>query len=296
MIKDMEFCQDDKTVLLDRQGHGPAQRPLTDATAPPRFEQLEERMIYSAQRGPAASFSISLNPLVAAASCLLSEVVRLKRNAVSEDLPSLNQRLSLAVESFAQSAQHNGVETSHMTTARYVLCTVVDEAVVTTAWGKESEWSQMSLLSKFHNETSGGEKFFHLLVSLSKNPVKHLPVLELMYLCLSLGFEGKYRIQPRGLMELEGLRDALYRQIRHLRPDVPRELSTHLQGIRDQRKDWVRIIPWWTVMVITAVCMAVMYSGFAWVLSEQRATVLQPFQQLDQAAVELQSQRLYRDA
>lgn len=26
MIKDMEYNQDDKTVLLDRQGHGPADR------------------------------------------------------------------------------------------------------------------------------------------------------------------------------------------------------------------------------------------------------------------------------
>src|SRR5476651_991156 len=40
MIKDMEHDQDDKTVLLDRQGHGPASSPLTDFAAPPRFEQL----------------------------------------------------------------------------------------------------------------------------------------------------------------------------------------------------------------------------------------------------------------
>ena len=52
MIKDMEHHQDDKTVLLDRQGHGPAQSPLTDFAAPPRFEQLEERMIYAARLRP----------------------------------------------------------------------------------------------------------------------------------------------------------------------------------------------------------------------------------------------------
>jgi len=111
-------------------------------------------------------------------------------------------------------------ESSQVMAARYVLCTVVDEAVVTTPWGNESEWSQMSLLSSFHNETFGGEKFFQLLDRLSKNPVKHLPMLELMYLCLSLGFEGKYRVQARGMLELEGIRDALYRQIRQLRGDV----------------------------------------------------------------------------
>jgi type VI secretion system protein ImpK len=40
--------------------------------------------------------------------------------------------------------------------------------VVTSGWGNESEWSQMSLLSRFHQETFGGEKFFQLLDRLSK--------------------------------------------------------------------------------------------------------------------------------
>ena len=35
---------------------------------------------------------------------------------------------------------------------------------------------------------------------------------------------GARRVQARGMLELEGIRDALYRQIRQLRGDVPREL------------------------------------------------------------------------
>jgi type VI secretion system protein ImpK len=285
MIKDIEHHQDDKTVLLDRQGHGPAQSPLTDFAAPPRFEQLKERMIYAARLGPAESFNISLNTLVAAGSNLLSEVVRLKHSTIPDDLYALKDRLTAALKMFEARAQHDGCESGQVMTARYLLCTVVDEAVVTTPWGNESEWSQMSLLSSFHNETSGGEKFFQLLDLVSKNPVKHLPILELMYLCLSLGFEGKYRVKARGMLELEGIRDALYRQIRQLRGDVPRELSPHWEGLNDQRRSLVRIVPAWMVVLFTVVCLVVMYSGFAWVLGEQRDTVLQPYQPLDPAAV-----------
>ncbi|MFJ3368518.1 type IVB secretion system protein IcmH/DotU [Pseudomonas sp. NPDC086251] len=286
MIKDRENYQDDKTVLLDLQGHGPAHSPLTDFATPPRIEQLAERMIYTARLGPAQSFNISLNPLVAAGADLLSEVVRLKRGDTREDLHALKVRLSAALKLFDVHAQHNGAESSQVITARYLLCTVVDEAVVTTPWGNESEWSQMSLLSSFHNETFGGEKFFQLLDRLSKNPVKHLPMLELMYLCLSLGFEGKYRVQTRGMLELDGIRDALYRQIRQLRGDVPRELSPHWQGLSDRRRSLVRIVPAWMVVLFTMACLAVMYSGFAWVLGEQRETVLRPYQPLDPAAVQ----------
>ncbi|NBF06181.1 DotU family type IV/VI secretion system protein [Pseudomonas sp. Fl5BN2] len=288
MIKDMEHPQDEKTVLLDRHGHGPAQSPLTDFAEPPRFEQLEERMIYAARLGPAQSFSVGLNALVAAASDLLSEVVRLKHSDTAEDLPALNARLSASLKQFDVRALQNGAQSSQVMAARYVLCTVVDEAVVTTSWGNESKWSQMSLLSSFHNETFGGEKFFQLLDRLSKNPVKHLPMLELMYLCLSLGFEGKYRVISRGMLELEGIRDALYRQIRQLRGDVPRELSPRWEGLRDQRRSLVRIVPWWTVALFTVVCLVVMYSGFAWVLGQQRESVLQTYQPLDSVAVQPQ--------
>ena len=220
-----------------------------------------------------------------AASPLLSEVVRLKHSLDSEDLQALHRQLSSAIKLFEHRALHDGAESSQVMAARYVLCTILDEAVVTTPWGNESEWSQMSLLSSFHNETFGGEKFFALLDRMSKNPVKHLAMLELMYLCLSLGFEGKYRVIDRGMSELEGIRDALFRQIRQLRGDVPRELAPRWEG-HDQRHTPVRIVPWWSVALLTMVCLMVLYAGFAWVLGEQRATVLQPFQPLEQNVAE----------
>lgn len=289
MIKEMDYHQDDKTVLLDREGDSNSHSPLTDFAEPPRFEQLQERMIYAARLRPEESFNISLNPLVAAAAELLSEVVRLKHSSNGEELQPLNHHLVAGIKQFELHALQEGGESSQVMAARYVLCTVLDEAVVSTSWGKESEWSQMSLLSNFHNETFGGEKFFQLLKRLSSNPVKHLPMLELMYLCLALGFEGKYQVKQRGMLELEAIRDSLFRQIRQLRGDVPRELSPHWEGLHDKRRSLVRIVPWWMVALFTVVCLGVMYSGFAWVLGEQRDNVLQPYQQLDPAAVEPKS-------
>lgn len=273
----------DTTVVLSRQGESSAPRgPLTDFNTP-RFEQLEERMVYAARMRPAEVFNISFNPLVAASALLLSEVVRLKTNAAAENFDALNERLNVAIKLFEHRALQEGVDGGQVMAARYVLCTVVDEAVVTTPWGNESAWSQMSLLSTFHNETFGGEKFFQLLEHLSRNPVKHLPMLELMYICLSLGFEGKYRVLPRGMLELEAIRDSLYRQIRQLRGDIPRELSPHWEGLKEGRRKLVRIVPGWLVAVATLSGLALLYAGFSWVLHEQRGTVLQPYQAVEAA-------------
>jgi type VI secretion system protein ImpK len=72
--------------------------------------------------------------------------------------------------------------------------------------------------------------------------------------------------------------------------DVLRELSPHWEGLNEQRRNLVRIVPAWMVALFTVVCLVVMYSGFAWVLNEQRDTVLQPYQPIDPAAVVPQSQ------
>lgn len=277
MTMERDYPQDEKTILLDRQGRGPAQGPLTDFASSPRLEQLEERMIYAAGLHGAQNFNVGLNPLVTAAWELLSEVVQLKCSPAQESLRTLNDRLSSAVALFEKRARQDGVPSSDVMAGRYVLCSVVDEAVVTTSWGSQSDWSKSSLLSSFHGETFGGEKFFQLLDRLSRDPVKHLATLELMYLCLSLGFEGKYRVMERGLLQLEGVRDALYRQIRHVRGESAHVLSP-LPAPGLARRKRVRIVPASGVAVCVVACLVVMYSSFAWELSKQREAALQPYQ------------------
>lgn len=278
MLMEKEQSLDEKTVLLDRQGRGPEQGSITDFASPPRFEHLEDRMVYAARLQGAQNFNIGLNTLVATAWELLSEVVRLKGSTAQESLHALNDRLASGIALFEARALHEGVDNSQVVSARYVLCSVIDEAVVTTAWGSQSDWSQISLLSRFHNETFGGEKFFLLLERMSRNPVKHVAMLELMYLCLSLGFEGKYRVMERGVLQLEGIRDALYRQVRHVRGDAPRDPPTAPPRGQQHRR-LVRIVSVTWVTVFVAACLLMMYSGFAWVLGEQRERVLQPYQE-----------------
>ena len=77
-----------------------------------------------------------------------------------------------------------------------------------------------------------GERFFDLLGQLRQNPGTFLPVLELMYLCLSLGFQGRYRLSPRGPGELDRLREDLYAIIVRQRQAADPALSPHWQGVQ----------------------------------------------------------------
>lgn len=276
----MENTETKRTVLLSHDQRAQGKEALTDLASAPSFEHLEDRMVYAARVQPAHSFSVSLNVLVSAAADLLGYIIQFKTKAAKVDLLELNQRLCNCIRLFDVTAVQKGAETSQVQAARYVLCTVVDEAVTTTVWGDKSEWSKMSLLSQFHNETFGGEKFFHLLDRVVQSPEKYMPLLELMYICLSLGFEGKYRVKPRGSIELEAIRDGLYRQIGKLRGEVSREFSPNWKGLNDGRRRLIRVVPWWLVAIFILISLTGLYSGFAWVLGEQREAVLQPYQTL----------------
>ena len=91
-----------------------------------------------------------------------------------------------------------GVVAEDAIVARYVLCTFVDSAVLNTPWGAQGDWAGQSLLVIFHKEVSGGEKFFSILDRLRSNPSRYIDLIELVYVCLALGYEGKYRHDPQG--------------------------------------------------------------------------------------------------
>ena len=101
-----------------------------------------------------------------------------------------------------------------MLSARYTLCAGLDEAVLSTPWGSQSEWAQHPLLVALHREAWGGEKFFDMLDRISQDPARYIDLMELQYLGLAFGFAGKYQIQERGHEHLLEVQHELYRKIR----------------------------------------------------------------------------------
>ncbi|MCJ2372033.1 type IVB secretion system protein IcmH/DotU [Pseudomonas sp. RGM 3321] len=286
---DMQSSREDHAVTYGRDNVWPGDGMFTSPHDANLFEGLQERLINNTRQVSEKRVSIHVNPLVAAASELLAHVSRLSAAEDFGDIALLNVQLSDQIKLFEAEGRRNAIENDQLLAARYVLCTVVDEAVLNTPWGSKSDWSKISLLSRFHKETFGGEKFFQLLEKLSANPFKHLPMLELMYLCLALGFEGKYRSHRLNGHELEDIRDSLYRQIRHVRGDVSRTLSPRWQGAQSRASERLRVVPVWLVVLFTVISLAVLYCGFTWVLGEQREVVLKSYQPAYLTALELRS-------
>lgn len=275
-MNNASFAPDDrKTVLASRDGREPEQNTLTDHNTA-RHKPLRSQRIESRRYAPVELFETGINPLAGAASSLLSEIVWLRQPEHNESLDKRQERLLQALKVFEQRARHKGIEQSEIHNAHYLLCTALDEAVLSTPSG--SSWSSKTLLGQLHNQTSGGEQCFQMLKRFMERPAVHLHMLELMYLCVSLGFKGKYALEANSALELEEIREELYRLIRRQRGPVPRELSPRWQGLRPKPQRPPRIVPWWLVALFTLISLGALYTGFAWVLGEQREDVLKLFE------------------
>ena len=161
----------------------------------------------------------SINPMIDAATPLLGLVQRVRQLSRYERVNELYQRVETEVLAIEPELMAQGYEHGVVLSFRYILCSFIDEAVMSRDWGSQSEWSQHSLLARFHNETWGGEKVFVLLARLQEEPVRYRDILEFIYLCLCLGFEGRYKVMSQG-------RDEFERMVRQLH----KLLSTGVSG------------------------------------------------------------------
>ncbi len=143
-----------------------------------------------------------------------------------------------------------------MAPAHYALCASIDDVVLNTPWGSTGVWDANSLVSSFHREVRSGERFFQLLGQMRQNPGLFLPVIELMYLCMSLGFQGQYRLAPRGPAELDRLREETYAIIVRQRQAPEPDLSLHWKGILAPYRGVRPTLPVWVAASLALVILA----------------------------------------
>ncbi|THB83607.1 DotU family type VI secretion system protein [Pantoea allii] len=214
------------------------------------------------------------NVLVAAANPLINAIPQIRHSVSHEDPAQLRQQLIDQIRRFELSCQQSGLGYEVIIGARYCLCTALDEAAALTPWGSRGVWTSNGLLVTFHNETWGGEKFFQLLAKLSQNPRRHILMLELIYFCLLLGFEGRYRVLDNGRSQLETIKQRLLQMIRSVRGTYAAALSPHPTDQPVLRKLWRPMIPLWACAAVAGLAACLFYIVLNWRLGDYTSPVL----------------------
>ena len=231
----------DRTVIKPSAGRGAKPgAPAAPAQAPAPAMRAEAPL-------PDLPPHASLNPLVQAAAPLLSAAPRLRATVRHPNPAALRVQLVESIKRFESVARAQGLPNEQVVAARYILCTLLDEAASSTPWGGSGAWSSQSLLVAFHNEAWGGEKVFQLLTRLAQSPREHRNLLELMYAALSLGFEGRYKVMNDGKAQLDSVRERLAVMLRDLAGPADRSLSPQWKGVAAAPSRLTDGIPLWVV-------------------------------------------------
>ncbi len=221
-----------------------------------------------------------LNPLLAAANPLLDIVPQLRATLQHPNPGGLRDFLAQGIKTFETRAQAGAVKPEKIIAARYALCTLLDETVASTPWGGSGTWAKQSLLVMFHNEGWGGEKFFQLLSKLAEDPAANRDLLELMYVCLALGFKGRYQVLDNGKEALDTLRERLAQMLRKQQGEYERALSPHWQGVNAERKTLFTALPLWIALGGLGLLMLGAYFGLNYLLNEKSDPVYAQIQAL----------------
>ncbi len=294
----------DRTVIKPNPGgrrslatpSAPAsQAPTSDPFAPATAQQPASGQSMGIPRSSAAPAGQSepsveagmtgMNKINAAAATLFSLVSRIRNRAQHMDPEKLRRSVVSEVRSFENRALQSGVDAQEVKIARYAICATLDDVVLNTPWGGQSIWAQQSMVGTFHKETVGGDRFYDLLARLEKEPGNNIDLLEFLYMCLSLGFEGRLRVEQGGSDKHLQIRAGLARIIRGQRGVIERDLSPHWAGVDKPH----RVLSLWKPVWITAATVAVMltvgFMSLSWMLNRNTDRVLGQLSVLDTGQV-----------
>ena len=226
----------------------------------------------------------NLNPLVAAAAPLLAAAPRVRSTARHLNPAGLKEALAEGVRKFEAQARAQGLPNEQVIAARYILCTLLDESAASTPWGSSGVWATQSLLVHFHNETWGGEKVFQLMSKLAENIEANRHLLELLYVALALGFEGRYRVIENGRAQLDSVRERLVQMLRQGKPAAEKALSPRWEGVTLREVKLRDGLPLWVIASVTALLLALVFVALRFKLADSAGPVFNTLQALDAKA------------
>ncbi|HZO02995.1 MAG TPA: type VI secretion system protein TssL, long form [Burkholderiales bacterium] len=237
---------------------------------------------------PAAAADLSrlggLNPLIEAANPLLAAVPQIRHALRHPDPNGLRARLREQIDGFERSARASGQPEDRVFVARYALCALLDDSATATPWGRD--WAREGLVAELHGEASGADKFFALLEQMSAKPAGYFELLEFFYVCLALGFEGKYRIGEGGRQALAQARSRLYDLLTQHRPQAPAELSARWRGVLIPARRVPGALALWAAGSICALLAAGVYLGYSVALGARSDPVARQIAQLKPVPLE----------
>ena len=133
------------------------------------------------------------NDLVSFAAPIFDLILRLKSGIVQPS-NDLRPKIAELLKQFEERALRYRFSEKIVQVAKFALAAFVDETVLTNNFPLKEEWEKYPLQLELFGEQLAGEKFYDKLESMLKQINVTADAVEIYYVCMLLGFKGKYAV------------------------------------------------------------------------------------------------------
>lgn len=220
------------------------------------------------------------NRLLLASRSLLDTICRLQIEAVTQDWSKLQHDLQQTIKTLVVRATQEGYSHEVVLMARYILCATLDETLLHHSQLAAETWQPYCLLNNFPVEQLSQEQFFPALEGLREDPKRYVDILELVYLCLNLGFAGSYRALPQSQTQLTQWKDDLFQLIKAQRGEVEFLFSAKKEVSKPSPMPSTSSLKMGRTGLITLLLLGTLYAGFTYTDFATAQNLLQSLAQI----------------
>ncbi len=255
------------------QGFFPASAPQFQPG--PNLSPVPRVSLQQALRATGIGDGGSTNPLLASATNLLILFGRLRTGIVEMDPQPLIEHVTREIEGYEARAIAQGAPPQEAMVGKYLLCGTADDIVQNLPGADRGIWIQYSMAARFFNTRDTGVGFFREAEKAIQSPAQYANLLELMQVCLSLGFEGQYRTVQGGVAQLSRIRAAIYEAVRRVRPRPDEDLSRSWQAVLPGGRRRFGAIPVWAIGGMAAATLVAFFATLSTLITNESTAAAQ---------------------
>ena len=120
----------------------------------------------------------------------------LRNGSTPQSEASLTKSIMRFLDSFENSARKINASADDIFDAKYAFCATVDETILASNSPVKSLWERKPLQLVLFGDQLAGQHFFDKLEALRSQGASRIQALEIFHMCLLLGFQGMYMLEP----------------------------------------------------------------------------------------------------
>ncbi|RJG07956.1 DotU family type IV/VI secretion system protein [Noviherbaspirillum cavernae] len=195
----------------------------------------------------------------------------LKNRYVPSDADLFSSQVRRYLDTFEKSARLAHVSPDDIHAAKYAFCAAVDESILSSAMPIREVWERAPLQLMLFGDQLAGENFFVKLEEVRHRGAASVQALEVFYMCLLIGFQGKYMLESKE--KLNYLIATLDKEIAHLKGKRA-QFAPHWKSPDSIKHLMKTEIPMWIVCAALLLLGIATYSGLGWMLARHTNTTL----------------------